>query len=162
MGTEQITDQPQVRVVNRNLVRYGQVGRLTKVVRPPTQNWIRFSDGTEHSFSDKDFEGTETETEGLVWTSRTVVQKGIELLWEQRKAYEPDKGKVVRTGRVFITEETLWELSKQGQWDSQFGGSYLLAMDQGLALEQAGLAVRETKGGYHSTEKLREFLGCDD
>jgi hypothetical protein len=38
----------------------------------------------------------------------------------------------------------------------------LLDYQEGLALERAGLAERETKGGYHRTDLLLEFLAQND
>lgn len=63
------------------------------------------------------------------------------------------------TGEVFIDEDTLLELSEQGLWDSQFGKVLLLNDPrEGAALEEAGLAVQETKGGYHRTDALLKLL----
>lgn len=62
-------------------------------------------------------------------------------------------------GTVFIDQETLLELSEQGQWDSQFG-KVLLINDprQEAALENAGLGVKETRGGFHRTDALLTLL----
>lgn len=105
------------------------------------------------------------------WTTRTVVQRGIELPWERIERYgptvirgilrftdRPPKGTVLESGTVFIPASTLYELAEQDVYDSQFGKVLLLGTHEGYALEQAGLAVEETKGGYHRTDKLLEFL----
>lgn len=60
---------------------------------------------------------------------------------------------------VFVTVSTLEKLADQGSWDSQFGKVLLLPPDEGLALEAAGLAEQETRGGYHGTDLLRKLMG---
>lgn len=77
--------------------------------------------------------------------TRTVVQKGIS----------------VRCGKseVYVCEDTLVELGEQGRWDSQFGKSAVtLAGPVGEALVSIGFAEKETRGGYHGTPALVEFL----
>lgn len=113
-------------------------------------------------------------TEILKWTTRTIEQKGIELPWQRIERYgpqeidgriffeeRPPKGTVIEEGTVFIPESVLYEVAEQGVWDSQFGNALLLDTHMGYALEQAGLADRETRGGYHGTEKLRLLLGME-
>lgn len=112
------------------------------------------------------------EPEGkLRWATRTIEQKGIVLPWKRvehhgpqeingRRFFEdrPPKGTVLERGTVFIPETTLYELAEQGTYDSQFGSAFLLGVHEGYALAEAGLAVQETKGGYHGTDKLRRLL----
>lgn len=110
-------------------------------------------------------------------TTRTIEVKGIVLPWEEVERYGSDltyadgrqmyperkpTGTVVASGEVFISLDTLYELSEQDVWDSQFGSAYLLGHHEGLALEKAGLAVRETRGGYHRSETLLKFLESVD
>lgn len=108
-------------------------------------------------------------------TTRLIAQRGIELPWQRIERYGPNtmliatpeskqrppKGTVLEEGTVFIPYETLWKVAEQDVWDSQMGSPLLLGYQEGLALEQAGLAVAETKGGYHGTDKLRELIGYD-
>jgi len=104
-------------------------------------------------------------------TSRTVVEKGILLPWERWSIppvfgkegdnltpERPDPPVLLDSGTVFITMDMLYELSEQDRWDSQFGRVLLLPPHEALALEAAGLAERETKGGYHRTDKLVAFI----
>lgn len=102
--------------------------------------------------------------------TRTVEQRGIELPWQRVERYgpyttaegktvdKPPKGTVLEEGTVFIPLSTLEELSEQDVWDSQFGSAFLLDYHEGLALKAVGLAAEETRGGFHRTEKLLEFL----
>lgn len=104
--------------------------------------------------------------------TKTVEVKGIELRWERVERYGPNtmliataesqrrppKGTVLESGTVFIPLSTLEEVAEQDVYDSAFGRVLLLGYYEGLALEAAGLAARETKGGYHRTDKLMEFL----
>lgn len=87
--------------------------------------------------------------------SRQVTEVGIKLPYVQR-AYRTNE--VVESGTIFITIETLCELAHQATFDSYFGRALYLRRCEGLALEQAGLAVHETRGGYHRTAKLLTFL----
>jgi hypothetical protein len=96
--------------------------------------------------------------EDIRFTTQIVVVEGIELPWQELKPYEPDKGSVLREGTVFVSMDTLYQLSEQGLWDSSFGNVLLLDYLEGLALEAAGLAERETRGGHHRTDLLMEFL----
>ena len=96
--------------------------------------------------------------EQLNWTTRTIEEKGIELPWERRANPWEAHPAMGSSGIVFIPVSTLEELAEQDVWDSQFGSAFLLGYHEGLALEQAGLAVRETKGGYHRSEKLLKLL----
>lgn len=111
--------------------------------------------------------------------TRTIEQRGIELPWQRVERYgpyeindgsgrytdNPPKGTVLDSGVVFIPLSTLEDLAEQDVYDSQFGRVLLLDYHEGLALEAAGLAAKETKGGYHRTDKLLEFLkamgSCD-
>lgn len=111
-------------------------------------------------------------------TSRPVEEKGVVLPWERRERYGsemvypngharegeqiyPERqptGTVIESGEVFIPMRTLHAIAEQDVWDSQFGGALLLGYHEGMALEKAGLAVQETKGGYHRSEALLELL----
>lgn len=105
-------------------------------------------------------------------TSETRVVHGIRLPWQRIEktgpmtghngvvfyADAPPKGTVLESGEVFVPFEVLEELAEQGEWDSQFGSAFLLGVHEGLALEQVGFAVQETRGGYHRTDALVEFL----
>lgn len=86
--------------------------------------------------------------------TRTVTEQGIELPYV-KQSY--GTAEVIERGTVFVTVSTLEQVSEQGAWDSQVGGALLLDEPEGLALEQAGLAVRETRGGYHGTDALRAW-----
>ncbi len=99
-------------------------------------------------------------------TARTIEQRGITLPWE-RWSYpavfkdgrnltpeRPHPSVLEDSGEVFIPMDTLYELAEQDRWDSQFGSAFLLGAHEGLALEAAGLAERETRGGYHRTDAL--------
>jgi hypothetical protein len=102
--------------------------------------------------------------------TRTVEERGIELPWE-RWSYpavfkdgvnltpeRPHPSVLEEFGTVFITMSDLYALSEQDIWDSQFGSALLLGTHEGLALVAAGLAVLETKGGYHRTDKLLALI----
>lgn len=104
-------------------------------------------------------------------TSRTVVQHGIELPWERRERYgpqymkgakawtdHPPKGTVVESGTVFIELGTLEELM-EADHSLGMGGAYLMGYHEGMAVELAGLASQETRGGYYTTSEQRERLG---
>jgi hypothetical protein len=105
-----------------------------------------------------------TETGFLMLESRMVEVKGVTLPWVRLNGYYdlyPDRypeGPVAESGEVFIPLGTLLELSEQGVYDSQFGSAFLLGLHEGLALEAAGLAFRETRGGYHGTPELKALL----
>lgn len=95
--------------------------------------------------------------------TRQIAQRGIELPYRhERMGYDPEQNKlVVRSvdeGTVFISESTLGELVEQERYASEFGSVLLLGMFEGVALEQAGLAERETKGGYHRTAALQQLM----
>jgi hypothetical protein len=67
-------------------------------------------------------------------------------------------------GRVaFVPTGDLEELAEQGRWDSQ-SGQVLLLNDPvaAAALVAHGLAVQETRGGYHGTDRLRELLAREE
>lgn len=63
----------------------------------------------------------------------------------------------VEEGTVFVSWATVQELADQQPFDSEFGGALLLDLYEGLALEQAGFAVQETRGGYHGTKKTKKL-----
>lgn len=111
----------------------------------------------------------------LTWSTRTVQEKGLWLPWERVERYgpqringktlfedRPPKGTVLESGTVFVTESTLYEVAEQGTYDSQFGSALLLGPYEGPALVKAGLAVEETRGGYHGTDKLRRLLDMEE
>lgn len=78
-------------------------------------------------------------------TSRTVVEWGMELYHEGAAVYVP--------------EDLLVQLSERDRYASEFGApAPLVTPAQGAALVSYGLAVRETRGGYHGTNKLRDLL----
>lgn len=85
---------------------------------------------------------------------RTI--KGIVLPWEWVNPYDAQKEK--RNGEAFIEWSVLDELAEQDVWRSQIFGAFLIEQDQGLALEQAGLAIHENRGGYHRTDELLALL----
>lgn len=102
----------------------------------------------------------------VVVRERTVVEHGIVLPYVRYRRHSGNTNgdftiwsewPPVR-GEVFIPRGDLEQLAEQDVWDSQFGQVLLLGPCEGLALEQAELAVRETKGGYHRSEKLLELL----
>lgn len=45
-----------VRIINKNLVRYGQVGKVIRIVPAASRFFITFADGTEHCFLEGEFE----------------------------------------------------------------------------------------------------------
>lgn len=95
--------------------------------------------------------------------TRTVTERGITLPWTRETGgmLKPDGGrepKRTERGEVFVTLYTLEEVAEQGPWDSQGGDVLLLDFPEGLALEQAGLAVRETRGGYHRSGMTKAVL----
>lgn len=97
------------------------------------------------------------------WGERQITQRGITLPYrEEIKRYDDEAGQLmvkdVREGEVFVTASDLYELSEQDTWDSQFGKVLLLGHFEGIALEQAGLAIRETRGGYHRSDTLADYL----
>ena len=62
-------------------------------------------------------------------------------------------------GTIFIDQDTLVQLAEQGRYDSQFGKPTVTLMPgEGAALVHEGLAVKETRGGYHGTDKLRDLM----
>ena len=90
--------------------------------------------------------------------TKTVEVEGIELPYHWESAY-PGSTFKPQSGKVFIEADTLIEVSEQDQWAGAFGESLVIAPRWAdLALEQAGLAVRETRGGVHGTPALKELL----
>jgi hypothetical protein len=48
----------QVKIINPNLYRSGQVGRLTQISQPGVQYWVKFgNEADDHCFNEKDLEG---------------------------------------------------------------------------------------------------------
>lgn len=89
-------------------------------------------------------------------TTETRVVEGIRLSFEKLTYHigvPYDTG--TETLEVFIEASTLVALCEQGEWDSQLGGALLLDYHEGMALEQAGLAEQETRGGFHGTDEVR-------
>ncbi len=122
----------------------------------------------------------------VVLASRTEVVYGVELPWEERERYDrpayPDtcpqhhpevhthpggrctcapvvKGALINRGTVFVSLSTLYEVCERTT-DDYLRGSLppSIGFREGLALEQAGLARRETRGGYHGTEAGNRVL----
>lgn len=104
-------------------------------------------------------------------SSETRIVRGIVLPWQRVERSgpifrdgenltpdRPAKGTVLDSGEVFIELNTLYALSEQDRWDSQFGSALLLGHGEGLALVAAGLAEEETRGGYHRTDLLLAFI----
>ena len=100
-------------------------------------------------------------------TTRTTVEHGIELPWERVERYgpiynkhsdtwtdDPPKGTVLESGTVFVSEATLEELL-EAEHSLGMGDAYLLGYHEGMALEKAGLARQETRGGYYTREEER-------
>lgn len=105
----------------------------------------------------------ETVTLPVAWGSRVITQRGIWLPYrDERRRWNSDYTKLevyqVTEGTVFVTESDLEELSNQERWDSSFGSALLLGHLEGIALEQAGLAIKETRGGYFRSDTLQDFL----
>jgi hypothetical protein len=112
-----------------------------------------------------------TETLPETWSVRMVPERYITLPYQVLERYgpyttthgyvheAPPKGTVLEEGFVDIKESTLYEVDERSTND------YLLEITppfvgykEGLALEAAGLAVQETRGGYHGTAKLTKLL----
>lgn len=100
-------------------------------------------------------------------TQRVKVVHGVELPWRKlATGYDHMSDRtvvpgvtVLDEGVVFVPLSKLETLEEQGAWDSQFGSAFIdLNTHQGWACEQAGLAVRETRGGHHRGEKLTALL----
>ncbi len=68
----------------------------------------------------------------------------------------PEKG-IVLDG-VFVRLSTLGELAEQGPYDSDAGRVLLLDKDEAAVLVAHGLAIRETRGGYHGSPMLERFF----
>lgn len=87
---------------------------------------------------------------------RTAVEvraiDGIVLPWAYAAPHEEGRGE------VFIEWTVLDDLAEQDTYRSQIYGAFILDQRTGLALEQAGLAERETRGGYHRTDALLDLL----
>lgn len=72
-------------------------------------------------------------------------------------------GDVLESGIVDIPLNKIYRLAEQDRWDSQFGGAFIdLDTKEGWALEQAGLAERETRGGHHRTDLLTDWMEAND
>lgn len=96
-------------------------------------------------------------TDDIRFTSRTETKKvtGIVLTVPEgvRECHAH------RVGReVFVPRETLEQLADQDRWDSSFGEVLLLETNVGLALEGVGFAEQETRGGWHGTPELKQWL----
>lgn len=105
--------------------------------------------------------------------SRVNTTKGIYVPWQKVERQGPiemndgriwgkdrePKGTVLGEGMVFVPFDTLYALYEQGHWDSQFGSALILNdPKEALALEALGFAEEETRGGYHGTDKLRDWM----
>lgn len=112
----------------------------------------------------------------LEWSERTVVERGIILPWQRVERYGPQniegrilfayrlpKGSVLEAGDVFISYNELWAVAERTIDDYIVGNAIADISYHGqMALEQAGLADAETRGGCHGTQKLRDFLNMSD
>lgn len=118
-----------------------------------------------------------TETQEVRLATRTRVQYGVELPWEERERYGsdlrypkgharegeqmyPDRqptGTIVKTGTAFVPLGVLEELL-EADHSLGMGDAYLVGYREGMALEKAGLARQETRGGYYTREEERERL----
>lgn len=109
----------------------------------------------------------------LTLITRTIEQKGLVLPWERVERYgpntmliataeskeRPSKGTVLESGEVFVPYDVLWEVAERTTDDYIMGLPIpSVGYHEKLALVKAGLAVEETRGGIHGTDKLREFL----
>lgn len=67
--------------------------------------------------------------------------------------------KGIEVDGVFVPFSLLGELAEQGEYDSQFGDAFLIH-DKKMAqvLEASGLAIHETRGGYHRGPFLEKML----
>lgn len=107
------------------------------------------------------------------YAQEVEVVHGVTMRWEYRARYDylageaerwghqrpRPKGELLAEGTVFVPLELIERLNEQGHWDSQFGSPFIdLSPRQGWALEQAGFAVQETRGGYHRTDYTQGLL----
>lgn len=135
----------------------------------PPPGWFTFGTHSDTDGPDLEFSSELDETGLPLWEretpldlstittqTRQVTEVGIKLPYVRRD-YRTKQ--FVDRGTVFITIETLEELAEQDMYD--WCGTRC-AIDlghlEGLALEQAGLVARATRGGYHRTEMLSPFL----
>lgn len=127
----------------------------------------------------------------LEWTTRVIEQRGLLLPWVRKEPYgrpaaprtcpihgrrrevPPEnprctckgirKGAVLESGEVFVSSSDLYEVAERTIDDYLFHTPPPnIGYHEQLALEQAGLAERETRGGCHGTDKLRRFLGLEE
>lgn len=96
----------------------------------------------------------------MEWKTRTVKQRGLELPYKRQDSNTGYHKKAVESGTVFISEDVLMSIAKRTEddylWDAV---PFQIGKLEGLALEQAQLAVREPRNGFHGTDKLRRFVG---
>lgn len=107
------------------------------------------------------------------WSTRTIEEQGLMLPWQRIERYgpitiegyttdKPPKGTVLEEGTVFVPYDVLWAVAERTSDDAFMGNMPPhVGYHEQLALEQAGLADGETRGGCHGTDKLREFLKFD-
>lgn len=57
-----------------------------------------------------------------------------------------------------VSWSVLDQLYHQDRWDSSFGSALTLPRSVQLACIQHGFAEKETRGGVHGTDKLRELM----
>lgn len=89
----------------------------------------------------------------ISWKRRLVTETGVTLPYAEKKRWD---GESIPAGTAFIPLDLLEELSEATDpW-----GSVLIINDQyaAWALEQAGWAVRQTRGGYVSSAVFRDLL----
>jgi hypothetical protein len=80
---------------------------------------------------------------------------GTWLPYEDRNGYT---GELRSAGYVFVPHEDIERVADQDPYAADAGYPLLLDRLHGLALEQAGLAIHETRGGYHGTDAARQLL----
>lgn len=105
-------------------------------------------------------------TDRFIIERRMVPEHGITLPWQwvapcDDPSAGSHKGDVVDSGTVFVTVETLEAVASQDPWAGAFGESLTIGWHEKLALVQAGLAVEETRGGVHGTERMKEMWARD-
>lgn len=98
----------------------------------------------------------------IKWIKRAMVQNGIELPYRKHERYgRPGVPvhTVLEEGVVFIPESVLRTVAERTPDDYLVGRPAPEVEErQGIAMSQARLAVREVRGGWRGTDKLRNFL----
>jgi hypothetical protein len=103
----------------------------------------------------------------VVFQTRMVPSRFIVLPFERRATgIDVSLGRAAKVGDVFesgtveISESLLYDVNDRDIDDYLVGNipTFHISSEQTWALEQAGWAVRETRGGVHGTDALTEFL----